>query len=126
MKLFLALALLGAVSSRRLSEGTLEQEELVEQGRSVLEEELREMPCCAIHPCQDTQTPYYWGMTHPPLQLCGRRTLSHWMDRTPQNYSNWASGNPSSSGETCVALCTADGHWRSTDCQTLLPFICEH
>ncbi|XP_039394145.1 bone marrow proteoglycan-like isoform X2 [Mauremys reevesii] len=43
MKLFLALALLGAVSSRRLSEGALEQEVPAEQGSSVLEEEPGEL-----------------------------------------------------------------------------------
>ncbi|CAM5118999.1 unnamed protein product [Eretmochelys imbricata] len=180
MKLFLALALLGAVSSRRLSEGTLEQEELVEQDRSVLEEELGELEpppgggqefhgercsgpeaslrsgetgqdlswghgtkctqmfrghLASIHSNSANKQPHsaaslitHWGQVWVGgiTSSSGGRTLSHWMDRTPQNYSNWASGNPSSSGETCVALCTADGHWRSTDCQTLLPFICEH
>ncbi|XP_043405765.1 bone marrow proteoglycan-like [Chelonia mydas] len=180
MKLFLALALLGAVSSRRLSEGTLGQEEVAEQGRSVLEEELGELepPCPGegksftgrgavgqrlryevvkqdktFHGAMTECTQMFRGhlasihsnSANEQLRSAasiitrwsqvwvggitsssGGSTLSRWIDCTPWNYSNWASGSPSRSRDTCVALCTTDGRWRSTDCQTLLPFICEH
>ncbi|XP_067406834.1 bone marrow proteoglycan-like [Emydura macquarii macquarii] len=59
------------------------------------------------------------------ISSSGGRPFCRWVDKTHWNYTNWASGNPSRSGETCVALCTAGGHWRSASCGTRLPFICE-
>ncbi|XP_038263055.1 bone marrow proteoglycan-like [Dermochelys coriacea] len=56
----------------------------------------------------------------------GGRTISYWVDHTIWNYSNWANGNPRRSGHTCVALCSADGLWRSFDCPDSLPFICKY
>ncbi|XP_074854680.1 proteoglycan 3-like [Carettochelys insculpta] len=54
----------------------------------------------------------------------GGRPYCKWEDGTPWDYNNWASGSRSRNGKTCVALCTAGGHWRSVSCQTHLPFIC--
>ncbi|XP_075782188.1 bone marrow proteoglycan [Pelodiscus sinensis] len=55
----------------------------------------------------------------------GGRPSRRWVDGSSWNYDNWASGNPSRRGTTCVALCSAGGHWRSISCETRLPFICE-
>uniref|UniRef100_A0A674IVS2 C-type lectin domain-containing protein n=1 Tax=Terrapene triunguis TaxID=2587831 RepID=A0A674IVS2_9SAUR len=153
MKLFLALTLLGAVSSRRLSEGALEQEVPAEQGSSVLEEEpgkgksfmgrgalgrrlrytvviqdqtfhgamsecrrifhghlasihsnsANEQLRSAAHSHTKQGQVWVGGVT----SSSGGRTFSRWMDLTPWNYTNWAPRNPSRSGQTCVALCTA-------------------
>uniref|UniRef100_A0A8C3SJX4 C-type lectin domain-containing protein n=2 Tax=Chelydra serpentina TaxID=8475 RepID=A0A8C3SJX4_CHESE len=180
MKLFLALALLRAVSSRRLSEGALEEEELAEQGSSILEEEPGELEPLSLGEGKSFTGRGAMGQKlrytvvaqdqpfHGAVSQCARifhghlasihsnsaneqlrsaakshtnrgqvwvggitsssggRTFSRWMDRTPWNYANWASGNPSRSGKTCITLCTAGGHWRSVGCQTHLPFICEY
>ncbi|XP_067406835.1 bone marrow proteoglycan [Emydura macquarii macquarii] len=50
---------------------------------------------------------------------------SRWIDRSPWNYAYWASGNVQRF-RSCVALCTAGGHWRNVHCRTRLPFICEY
>ncbi|XP_050810324.1 bone marrow proteoglycan-like [Gopherus flavomarginatus] len=180
MKLFLVLTLLGAVSSRRLSEGALEQEVSTEQGSSDLEEEPGELEplgsgenksfmgrgalgkrlrysvviqdqifygamsecsrifhghLASIHSNSANEQLRTVARAHTNqgqvwvggiTSSSGGRTFSRWMDDTAWDFSNWARGNPSRSGQTCVALCTAGGHWRSVSCQTRLPFICEY
>ncbi|XP_065451869.1 bone marrow proteoglycan-like isoform X2 [Chrysemys picta bellii] len=51
---------------------------------------------------------------------------THWVDRSPWNYSNWARGNPCRTRPTCVALCPAGGKWRSVSCRVRMPFICQY
>ncbi|XP_019341334.1 bone marrow proteoglycan [Alligator mississippiensis] len=53
------------------------------------------------------------------------RVVSWWMDRSAWNYSHWARGNPIRRCRSCTSLCTNNGLWRSRNCNTRLPFICE-
>lgn len=53
-----------------------------------------------------------------------------WSDRTPQNYKNWARGDPNNGGtyrkkdEDCAVL-KSDGKWNDYPCNTLFKYICK-
>lgn len=53
-----------------------------------------------------------------------------WSDRTPQNYNNWARGDPNNGGtyrkkdEDCAVL-KSDGKWNDYPCNTLFKYICK-
>ncbi|XP_019402711.1 PREDICTED: bone marrow proteoglycan-like [Crocodylus porosus] len=58
--------------------------------------------------------------------VCSRgRFVSQWLDRSTWNYSCWASRNPRRRRWGCTTLCTNNGQWRSINCGTRLPSICE-
>lgn len=46
-----------------------------------------------------------------------------WTDGKPFSYTNWAKGQPSSGN--CTSIDPSQSNWYSSNCQSLMPYICE-